>query len=428
MSGIFGAIAGAFEAKASSVTTMGRIEEIWADVMGGHRSNAGAVISPLVALQCATVLACARRIAEALMVPVKVYQRPRGSDRRLERPEHQLYRLLEVAPNDWQSGLEYRETIGLHLALTFNHYSFINRIGGRISELIPLDPSTVQPVVKEDMTMVYRVKMGSRGIVEFASDEIWHIRGPSWLGSVGMDAIKLMRESIGLALASEENHARLQANGGQPGGILTTEKRLDTVARERLKSSWAANQASLAKKYGIAVLDDGLKWQQMAMTGVDAQHLQVRQMQVEQICQAMCVMPIMVGYSGDKAPTYASSEQLFLAHLVHTARPWHDRIASSVQRWLFTPEEVDLGYYVAFKEEAFLSPAMKDRAEYYKIALGGGGNPGWMKPNEVRGHFEADPVPGGDKLYVPTNIGPAGSDGVAITAKPAAAGNSGDQQ
>jgi hypothetical protein len=92
-------------------------------------------------------------------------------------------------------------------------------------------------------------------------------------------------------------------------------------------------------------------------------------------------------------------------------RPWHDRVASSAKRWLMTPSERAQGFYLAFTEQAFLSPAMKDKAEYYKIALGGGGNPGWITPNQVRAFDEMPPELGGDRLYVPVNTTPIDDDG-----------------
>lgn len=408
MGGLFGAIAGGMEFKSSDVR-FGPIDQLWADLFGGGPAKSGVAVNWKTALQCTTILACARRIAEALMVPVKVYRRDPKTTTRAEDREHALYAVLEDAPNPWQSGLEYRETIGLHLALTFNHYSYIGRVNGRIDELIPL--ADCQPEVQRDGSLKYRAQVMPGRFAVFDADEIWHVRGPSWDGRVGMDALKLMKEAIGLALATEETHARLHSNGAQPGGILTTDKELSKAARERLKAQWGAYQVGLANRFRTAVLDNGLKWEPLAMTGVDSQHIQTRQFEVEEICRAMCVMPIMVGYSGDKAPTYASAEQLFLAHLVHTVRPWHDRVSGSAKRWLLTPRERAAGYYVAFTEEAFLSPAMKDKAEYRKIALGGGGNPGWITPNEARAHDEMPPLPGGDRLYVPINTTPIDDDG-----------------
>ncbi|NGO50441.1 phage portal protein [Allomesorhizobium camelthorni] len=421
MSGLFGAIAEGLQIKAENSTTIGDVEAIWAGLFGGGPAKSGATVNWKTALQCTTVVACARRIAEALMVPRKVYRRDPNSTTRQEDRDHPLYSVVEDAPNQWQSGLEYFETIGLHLALTFNHYSYIGRVRGQINELIPLDPDGATPQLQRDGRLTYRVRLFDNTYSTFEADEIWHIRGPSWNGSVGMDAIKLMREAIGLSIATEETHSRLHANGAQPGGILTTEKELKGPARARLKEQWAQNQVGLANKFRTAVLDNGLTWQPLAMSGVDSQHIEVRQFQVEEICRAMCVMPIMVGFSGDKAPTYASAEQLFLAHLVHTVRPWHDRVASSAKRWLLTPQERKAGYYLAFTEQAFLSPAMKDKAEYFKVALGGGGNPGWVTPDEVRGFDEMPPLPGGNRLYVPVNVTPIDDDGYPRPTKQPAA-------
>lgn len=407
MSGLFGAIAGGFERKAVG-ERFGSVEQIWTDLFDGRPAKSGVSVNANTAFQCTAILACARRIAEALMVPCKVYQRDPQSTKREERRQHPLFRVFDYRPNQWQSGIEYRETIGLQLALTFNHYSYISRVRGQVDELIPL--SDCRPEVQNDGSLKYRAQVLPGRYTLFDADEIWHIRGPSWDGRVGMDGLKLIREAVGLALATEETHARLFSNGAQPGGILTTEKELTKAARERLKAQWGAYQVGLANRFRTAVLDSGLKFEPMAMSGVDAQHIEVRRFQVEEICRAMCVMPIMIG-AGDKTQSYASSEQMFLAHLVHTVRPWHDRVAGSAVRWLFTPTEWSEGLYLAFTEEAFLSPAMKDKAEYRKIALGGGGNPGWMTPNEARAHDEMPPITGGDRLYVPVNSTPIGDDG-----------------
>jgi phage portal protein BeeE len=139
-------------------------------------------------------------------------------------------------------------------------------------------------------------------------------------------------------------------------------------------------------------------------------------MQVEEICRGMLVIPIMVGYA-DKTATYASADQMFLAHLVHTVRPWHDRVAESADRWLLTKEERAAGLYVGFVDAAFLRPDMKTKAEYNRTALGGSGNPGWLTINDVRGFDELPKIEGGDRLYVPTNSTPIGDDGLPMPVK-----------
>ena len=130
------------------------------------------------------------------------------------------------------------------------------------------------------------------------------------------------------------------------------------------------------------------------------------------------VMPIMIGFSGDKNATFASAEQMFLAHLVHCVRPIHRRFGGSGDLFLLSKNERAQGFYTGFVDADFLSPAIKDKGEYYKIALGGGGNPGWLTPNEVRAFDELPPEDGGDHLYVGVNTAPIGADGRPRTPDP----------
>lgn len=408
--GLFTNIAAAFERKADGTITYGGLD-LWRDFFGGAPVKSGVTVNVQTALQVTTVLGCVRRIAESLMVPCKVHQKDPVTNIRREAREHPLFDILSDEPNSIQSGLEYRETIALHVALTYNHYSYISRINGKLDELIPIEPSRVLPRLERSGMMTYRVQLLDGTHVTLGSDEIWHVRGPSWDGAIGMDAIKLLRESIGLAIATEETHARLHSNGAQPGGMLTTDQPASKESRERLKEMFAQDYSGVSNKFRTLVLDNGFKWQSMSPTGVDLQHVQLRQLQIEQICTGFNVLPIMIGYSGNNTPTYASAEQMFLAHLVHTVRPWQARVASSAKRWLFTKEEREQGYYVNFVDADFLSPDMKSKAEYAKIALGGGGNPGWITPDEQRAFDELGPLPGGDRLYVPMNTVPIGDDG-----------------
>ena len=412
MRGLFGSIADAIETKAD--VRYGTLD-LWRDLFGGAAGKAGVTVNVQTMLQTTTALGCTRRICEALTVPRKLYQKDKVTKSREEAHNHQLYDLLSDEPNSLQDGYGYFETIGLHLALCFNHYSLIGRVNGKIDELIPIEPMRVEPKLDtSSFRMKYRVQLLDDTYVTFDQDDIWHIRGPSWNGTVGMDAIKLLREAVGLAIATEETHARLHSTGAQPGGFLTTEKEASEPALKRLKEMWAQNAVGVSNKFKTLVLDNGFEWKPMTMTGVDSQHIQLRQFQVEEICRGFGVMPIMVGYSGDKAPTFASSEQLFLAHLVHTVRPWQGRVASAVKRWLLTKEERKDGYYMRFVDADFLSPDMKSKAEYNKIALGGGGNPGWRTPNQVRADDEDNAMNGGDRLYVPVNVTPIGDDGLPM--------------
>jgi HK97 family phage portal protein len=136
------------------------------------------------------------------------------------------------------------------------------------------------------------------------------------------------------------------------------------------------------------------------MTGVDSQHLETRKHQIEEICRHMRVIPLMVQHS-DKTATYASAEQMFIAHVVHTIAPWATRFEQSAEANLLAPgEDVD----IRFNLKSLMRGAAKDRAEYYAKALGSGGSPAWMTQNEVREDDGLDAIEGADALPQPANM------------------------
>jgi HK97 family phage portal protein len=147
------------------------------------------------------------------------------------------------------------------------------------------------------------------------------------------------------------------------------------------------------------IADQNAKWLSNVMTGVDQQLLETRKHQIEEMCREFRVMPIMVGQS-DKAATYASAEQMFLAHVVHTLSPWYQRIEQSADVNLLSEAELAEGLYTKFIPNALMKGAAKDRAEFYAKALGSGGGKGWMTQNDVRALEELDRSddPDADKL------------------------------
>ena len=140
--------------------------------------------------------------------------------------------------------------------------------------------------------------------------------------------------------------------------------------------------------------------------------------EIESICHGMGVLPIVIGYPAEMAAR-AAAETLIAMHLVHTIRPWHRRFEKAFDRQLLSRQERRDGYYSKFIDGEFLRATAKDRAEYNKVALGGGGNPGWATINDVRAWDDMDEYEGGDHIYAPINAGPIGPDGVPIVPNPA---------
>lgn len=367
---------------------------------GGAISKSGASVNWNTALQVSTVLACARVIAEGLaQVPLKIFREEGRS--RLPARDHALYQVLHRRPNPWMTSFELRETMGLHAALTGNAYAFTNRVGRerRIAEIIPLEPSNVTLVRAADFSVSYKVRGKDGEIREFPAEAIWHWKGPSWSGASGLDAVKLAREAIGLALSTEEHHAKLHANGARAGGVLSVEGTLSEQQYKQLREFVEKNHQGATNAWRTMILDRNAKWLSTAMNGVDSQHLETRRYQVEEICRFFRVMPIMVGYS-DKASTYASAEQMFLAHVVHTLSPWYERIEQSIDCFLLGEAALKAGYYAKFVVAGLLRGALKDTAEYLsKLTTNG-----ILTRNEAREKLEYNPLDGLDDPLTPANM------------------------
>ena len=370
---------------------------LFAEIYGGRLTKSGKAVNYKTALETSTVLACARVIAEGIaQVPLKLFQETGKT--RLTASKHPLYQLLHLRPNPWQTSFEFFETLILHLVLTGNSFCFKNVVRGRIVELLPLDPGTVTVRRASDWTITYEVKMQGE-TKTFTTDQIWHIKGPSWSTWLGLDATYLARDAIGLAIATEETHASLHRNGIRGGGAISVEGSLDEKQYAQLADWLKKNYQGSHNSGTPMILDRGAKWLSDQMNGVDAQHLETRKYQVEEICRHLRVMPIMVGYS-DKTTTYASSEQMFLAHVVHTLAPWYRRIEQSIAVNLLSEKDAADGFYPKFIVQGLLRGSLASTKDY----LVGLTQVGLMTRNEAREVLEMNPLDGLDEPLTPSNL------------------------
>ena len=379
-------------------------------------SKSGARVSWQTALQVSTALACARVIAEGLaQVPFKVFQDVDGKKR--VATDHAAYNLLAVRPNEWQTSFELREQIGLHLVFCGGAYIWKNVFRGEVVELLPYEPQNVT-VKRSGWDLQYEVKTDEGKIIPIPADQMWHIRGPSWNGWMGLESVKLAREALGLSLATEEHAARMFSNGARVGGVLSTDGSLKPDQVKDLRESWERTQGGNSNAFKTAILWGGLRWSPMGMQNDHAQLVELRRLQVEEVCRALRVMPIMVGAT-DKTATYASAEQMFLAHVVHTLGPWYGRVEQSADVNLLTESDREKGYYTKFMPQGLMRGAHKDRAEYYAKALGSGGSPAWMTQDEIRALEELNPMGGmAAELPKPTSVGgtpPKGENDASAT-------------
>jgi HK97 family phage portal protein len=406
------------EQKSATVGPETDSNEFWLQLLGQAATKSGILIDWKTALQYSTAQACVRLIAEDIaQLPFATY-RKNGQESE-EIPAHPTHKLLKTKPNEDQTAFEMREQIGLHLVLTNNAYVHKNIVRGQVVELTPYAPHLVEPKRKNGETR-YRLTLEDGHTEEVPKAEIWHIRGPSWNGWQGLDGIRLMRETIGLALALEGHGARMFSNGATVGGVLSTDQQLNKEQRDALKASWNENYQGADNAYKTAVLWGGMKWEPRATPNDEAQFLETRRFQVEETCRGYKVLPIMVGHA-DKASTYASAEQQVLIHLRQTLGPWLTRIEQSANCNLLSDEELAEGYYTKYTRNALLAMTAQARAEFYSKLYG----IGVLNPNEIRDLEDRNPYPGGEKYRVPLNmVDPAAdpskpTDGTTDNANPA---------
>lgn len=389
------------------------VYERWLELLSnGGKSKAGPSVNLQSAFRVSAAFACMRAISTqgCAQVPFKLMQdyEVNGLARKRTARDHDVYDLVTAKPNSWQTAFEFKETLTLHASLG-NAYAFKNIFRGKLLELIILDPGRVSVVQNADWTITYKVYGKDGNVQELTQDLIWHVRGPSWDGFMGLDTLQIAREALGLSIALEESHASLHANGVRPSGVYSVDATLNADQQSQLVN-WLKKEAGPGSNNPL-VLDRGAKWLSQAMTGVDAQHAETRDHQISEVCRFFGILPIVIGHTGDKGSTYASAEAMFDAHKVLGLNPWFERIQDSANINLLTDAERKKGYYFKFFANGLLRASAKDRADYYAKSLGSGGSPAWHTQDEIRNFEDADPM-GGEAAKLPpliTKLPPAPS-------------------
>lgn len=378
-------------------------EPFWRDFVGVLSSATGKSVTMRTAIQVATVFACCRVIGNGMaQVPFKLMLESPDGKSRAPAKKHPLYRLLAVKPNSWQTSFEFRQMLAWHIELCGNAYVFKNRsVTGKMLELIPFAPGQVAVRRDENLTLFYDVAGFDGSMRTFTQDQVWHLRGPSIDGFVGLDVVALARDAIGLAMATEEAVAQLHKNGIRNSGVYSVEGTLDKGQYEAL-SAWVNKQFGGLQNAGKPmILDRAAKFLNTSMSSVDAESNETRKTQIEQICSFMGVLPIKVGHS-DKTATFASAEEMNRAHREDCLSPRWESFEQSAVINLLTDDEQAQGYYLNFVEEGMMRGSAKDT----KDIILGYVNGGLMTTNEGRAKLDLNPDkdPASDKLRIPANI------------------------
>lgn len=382
-----------FSRKASQLT----YDQIASLIDGtGSIQVAGVTVTEKTALQVSTVLACVKVIADGCATPSLNVFREKADGTRQKALNIPEFRLLSRRPNEFQTSFEWRRQMTLHAALTGSGLSIkIKGANGRVQELIPVQPGQWDIRKIDRYTVRYRCYDEFGVIGEFAPDDVFVLNGVQWDWIGSLNAVALARSAVGLAMATERSQSAMHANGLRPSGTYSVEGTLSQEQYERLA-------AFLKRKGGPdnagtpLVLDRNAKWLNTSTSGVDAQHVETRRLQVEEICRAFGVFPIMVGHS-DKSATFASSEAFFAAHLIHCLAPWHRAWTQRIDEMLLDGSGP---LFAEFDTRYMRSGSTKDRAVYARTMV----EMGLLSPNEYRDEEGWDPRPGGDEYLTPLNM------------------------
>jgi len=380
-----------------SIPAFERLSALW-----GSTSQAGVAVNAQTAMQSAAVYSCVQVLAQSIgMLPLCVYAIDDAGIRRRAR-HHRLWALLQDQPNSFQTAVEFFEMMSAHLCLRGNAYALINRNAkGQILELIPLHPDQVSVQMQTDYRLRYACTLEGGQRMALATGDVFHVRGLTLNGWLGISPIAYAREAIGLAMATERFGAMLFRNGAKMGGVLEHPGKISKEAADRLRSSFDEAHSG-ENAHRTAILEEGLKWSKVSMTADDSQFLETRKYQRSEIAAIFRVPPHMIGDL--ERATFSNIEQQSLEFVNFTLMPWLHRIEKAIRRDLLTPAE-RTRMMARFNVGNLLRGDAAARAAYYQSGI----QQGWMTRNEAR-HAESDlgvmlnPLEGLDEPLLPLNM------------------------
>ncbi|MGJ7133526.1 phage portal protein [Morganella morganii] len=361
-----------------------------------YDTYSGRRVSPQLAMQLTAVFSCVRVLAESVgMLPCSLYEQLETGNRRAVR--ERLNRLLSVNPNNYMTPQEFWELLIACLCLRGNFYAYKVKALGEVVELLLLDPSSVTPKLNSKWEPEYQVTFPDGRHDTLTQDDIWHVRIFTLDGLTGLSPIAYAKQAVGLGLATEEHGSRLFGNGAVTSGVLQTDQYLKDDAWERLKTDFENRHQGLANAHKPMILEMGLKWQQISMTSEDAQFLETRKFQLEEICRIFRV-PLHMIQNTDRA-TFNNIENLGIGFINYSLVPYLTRIEQRINAGLVKPSKQGV-FYAKFNAGALLRGDMKSRFDAYATGI----NWGIYSPNECRELEELNPREGGDIWLTPMNM------------------------
>lgn len=366
------------------------------------RTTAGKPVNEMTAMQTTAVYACVRILSEAVStLPIHVYRYKDGGGKEIIY-DHPLYHLLHDEPNEEMVSCIFIETLMSHLLIWGNAYAQIIRDGaGRVLSLYPLLPNKMSVERDEKGKIYYVYSRGTdenpnfkeHGQIILKKEEVLHIPALGFDGLIGYSPIAMAKNAIGMTLACDEYGASFFANGASPGGVLEHPGVLKDPAKVR--DSWNAVYRGSQNAGRIAVLEEGMHFQSISIPPEEAQFLESRRFNLEEIARLYRVPPHMLGDL--EKSSFNNIEQMSLEFLKFSLAPYVIRWEQALQSSLLLPSEKGK-VIIKFNVDGLLRGDYASRMQGYSI----GRQNGFLSTNDIREMENMNPIPaeeGGD-LYL----------------------------
>ena len=357
----------------------------------------GKTVNERTAMTTSAVYACVRVLAETIAsLPLHTYRRTEeGKEKAID---HNLYFLLHDEPNPEMTSFVFRETLMGHLLLWGNAYAQVIRDGrGRVIGLYPLLPDRMEVGRTEQGKLYYCYQKDGQEYL-LHQEEVLHIPGLGFDGLVGYSPIAMAKNAVGMALATEEYGSRLFANDARPSVVLEHPGLLKDPSK--IRDSWNQIYRGSENAYKVAVLEEGMQVKTLSMPPDQAQFLETRKFQIEEICRIFRVPPHLIA-SLDRA-TFSNIEHQSISFVVHSIRPWLVRLEQAFSKALFNESEKK-EYFASFVVDGLLRGDYESRMRGYSVGI----QNGFMSPNDVRSLENMNPISkeeGGDAYIINGNM------------------------
>ena len=384
------------------------------DTLGGSRysfffggTTAGKTVNEHTAMQMTAVYSCVRILAETVAcLPLHVYKY-NSSGGKEKYFKHPLYKLLHDEPNPEMTSFSFRETLMSHLLLWGNAYAqIIRNARGEVIALYPLMPNKMTVDRDKNGRLFYLYQrntedvptLGKDSLVYLDPSDVLHIPGLGFDGLVGYSPIAMAKNAVGLSMATEEYGAKFFANGAAPGGVLEHPGTIKDP--QKVKESWNMAYQGSANSHRVAVLEEGMKYQPIGISPEQAQFLETRKFQINEIARIFRVPPHML--ADLEKSSFSNIEQQSLEFVKYTLDPWIIRWEQTMCRSLLMESEKP-EVFVKFNVDGLLRGDYESRMNGYSVGI----QNGFLSPNDVRSLENMDLIPdelGGNRYLCNGNM------------------------